>query len=696
MNHLLTDLKRSGLTPADAKRMQCKATTHLGRPAYLLYSFDRDKAINGQRHRFLDNLKPRYAFAKGVAPTLHWPTNFDWRKWTGERLLYITEGIKKAEVACKLGIPTVALDGVWNFRVAGALIPALAGLDWDNVTPYIVYDSDAVWNPIVRMAESQLFLAIQRCHASQPASYIVRIPGPKGEKIALDDLLLQRNGLEKFNRARDKSQIGSVFDVRDQYLERVMAEAFAAEHHDSLRYLTDAERWVLFEDGRWRREESRVRHALGEFLKRSMPVYPTKKEQETMEDDGAQVVAAITRVRKQLSSAHYEEAVIKLAAEQPAIAAQLKDFDRNPMLLGIPDGDVVDLTTGNVRPAVATDMVSRSTEVIPSAKADCPLWKQFVREIAPAEVGSYLQRFAGHCTSGSVREEVLHTPYGPGGNGKGTFWGTVKKILGDDYAVDFPMEALIQRRYVNDYSTQNDLARLLGARLAIADEGEKQHQLNADLIKRMSGGEGTKLTAKLMGKDKFTFDPTHKLVLLLNHKPRVEVDDAMRRRLHLVPLLQRWSSNPDDIKRGAKKADTELKENLFKEAPGILRWMIDGCLAWQKEGLAPPKVVTDYTTEFFSNADPYVSWLTDRGHGITPDNFTPTVDLFADWRGYCLHTNQMGLIGNVTSFSQDMEKLTSIFRKTKKTNGTGTKQARGFYGLTLNISSVPYPKQESK
>jgi hypothetical protein len=35
----------------------------------------------------------------------------------------------------------------------------------------------------------------------------------------------------------------------------------------------------------------------------------------------------------------------------------------------------------------------------------------------------------------------------------------------------------------------------------------------------------------------------------------------------------------------------------------ILRWMINGCLEWQKIGLAPPKIVTDATDEYFNDQD---------------------------------------------------------------------------------------------
>jgi putative DNA primase/helicase len=79
--------------------------------------------------------------------------------------------------------------------------------------------------------------------------------------------------------------------------------------------------------------------------------------------------------------------------------------------------------------------------------------------------------------------------------------------------------------------------------------------------------------------------------------------------------------------------DPDLIEKLKTEWPGILRWMINGCVAWQKSGLVRPKVVLDATAEYFAEQDIFAQWLEeccelDSRHG---DNNT---NLFASWRAY--------------------------------------------------------------
>jgi putative DNA primase/helicase len=102
------------------------------------------------------------------------------------------------------------------------------------------------------------------------------------------------------------------------------------------------------------------------------------------------------------------------------------------------------------------------------------------------------------------------------------------------------------------------------------------------------------------------------------------VDDAARRRFNVVPFLHR----PD-------APDPQLTEKLRGEWSGILRWMIDGCLAWQQDGLQRPKAVLDATAEYFAEQDLLTQWVeecceTGAGFGETSGK------LFASWRAFAL------------------------------------------------------------
>jgi putative DNA primase/helicase len=61
-----------------------------------------------------------------------------------------------------------------------------------------------------------------------------------------------------------------------------------------------------------------------------------------------------------------------------------------------------------------------------------------------------------------------------------------------------------------------------------------------------------------------------------------------------------------------ERQDPELKTKLEAEAAGILRWIVEGCLAWQQGGLQPPKAVLDATEEYRRESNPIGDFLDDR------------------------------------------------------------------------------------
>jgi putative DNA primase/helicase len=145
---------------------------------------------------------------------------------------------------------------------------------------------------------------------------------------------------------------------------------------------------------------------------------------------------------------------------------------------------------------------------------------------------------------------------------------SVKAIMGN-YAVQATMDILTASKHAQ-HST--DKAMLAGSRLVTASETERGPQWAEKTICQLTGGDP--VTARFMRQDNFTFIPQFKLFVIGNHKPRLSsVTDAMRRRLKLIPFLNKPA-----------RPDTELMKKLEAEYPAILRWMIDGCVDWQRNG----------------------------------------------------------------------------------------------------------------
>jgi hypothetical protein len=71
----------------------------------------------------------------------------------------------------------------------------------------------------------------------------------------------------------------------------------------------------------------------------------------------------------------------------------------------------------------------------------------------------------------------------------------------------------------------------------------------------------------------------------------------------------KWRKGCPPITNTPTLPDLKLEEKLHPEWPGILRWMIDGCLKWQAGGIPRPAIVSDTTSEYFADQDIFEQWL---------------------------------------------------------------------------------------
>ena len=146
-------------------------------------------------------------------------------------------------------------------------------------------------------------------------------------------------------------------------------------------------------------------------------------------------------------------------------------------------------------------------------------------------------------------------------------------------------------------------------------------------MKALTGGDP--VTARFMRRDNFTFDPVFKLTISGNHKPALRnVDDAARRRFMIAPLVHR----PEIV-------DRTLADDLRPEWPAILRWMVEGCLAWQREGLRPPQAVLAATADYFEEQDHFGRWLAERCILDAQLNSRPA-HLLADFQDWCARNGE--------------------------------------------------------
>jgi putative DNA primase/helicase len=345
----------------------------------------------------------------------------------------------------------------------------------------------------------------------------------------------------------------------------------------------------------------------------------------------------------------FVQSVVTFAMNDERVARRATDWDQDHWLLGTPAG-TVDLRTGKTKVSVAVDNITKSTAVAPGAEAACPHWLRFLSETTAGdtELVRYLQQIAGYALTGMTREQALFFIYGPGGNGKGVFLHTIANIMGD-YCTNAATQTFMSSNW-DKHTT--DLAMLRGARLVTASETPEGSKWDQQRVTSLTGGD--KITARFMHKNNFEFFPQFTLVIVGNHKPSLRtVDDAIRRRMNMIPF---------EIK--PKRKDPELEEKLRAEWPGILRWMIEGCLDWQRSGLVRPASVSDVTEQYFYDEDVLRQWL-DQECIVEPENAHLSCRsswLFQSWARFCKQNEEAP--GSAKTFKPAMEKAGFKFKKT--------------------------------
>jgi putative DNA primase/helicase len=206
---------------------------------------------------------------------------------------------------------------------------------------------------------------------------------------------------------------------------------------------------------------------------------------------------------------------------------------------------------------------------------------------------------------------------------------------------------------------------LQGARLVTSVETEEGRAWAESKIKTLTGGDP--IAARFMRQDFFEYSPQFKLFIAGNHRPALRsVDEAIRRRFHLVPFT---------VTIPPEERDGTLTEQLKAEWPGILAWMIGGCLQWQRHGLNPPKAVLAATAEYLEGEDALLAWI-DEDCERDPQAHAKTSDLYESFRRWADRNGEHA--GSAKRFAQSLE--THGFRKTR------TRAARGFIGLSVKSS----------
>jgi putative DNA primase/helicase len=306
---------------------------------------------------------------------------------------------------------------------------------------------------------------------------------------------------------------------------------------------------------------------------------------------------------------------------KPDVAVTADELDRNRFLFNCRNG-TIDLRKCTLRPHDPADLITHVAPVKFDPDATCPLYDRFMAETfcGDTELIQFIDQWLGHCLTGDVTEQYFIIGIGAGNNGKNVLLDTISGLMGP-YAAEAPPALLTLKKHAEH---PTEIADLMGRRLVVASETERDEELRVQLVKRLTGN--ARLKGRFMRADFVEFDRTHKLVLLTNNVPHISEDsDAVWRRVVVVPF---------DHIVPEEKRDKHLLTKLAKERAGILARLVRGCLSWQKNGLCIPSAVTLATTKLRGETNSLLAFLRDCCD-FDPLAKVVTADLKAAYHEYC-------------------------------------------------------------
>ena len=357
---------------------------------------------------------------------------------------------------------------------------------------------------------------------------------------------------------------------------------------EKIRYNHVERRWMYYDERRWCYDDTgtiyRIADSAIDDMKKEYAYYLSENG---AEDD---ITKAFEKHMKASRSRKSKKNMVEeLQHHVPILPSSL---DRYKTVVNAPNG-MIDLKTGELLPHDPQKYITKILSAEYTDHADCPQWQSFLSDIfnGDMELIRYVQKAVGYCLTGSTAEQCVFFLYGTGRNGKSTFLEVLRDVFGG-YITNIQPETIMVRSSGNG-NASSDIARLKGARLVTSVEPNEGMRINEGLLKQLTGDDV--VTARKLYSDEFEFKPEFKLWMATNHKPIIRgTDTGIWRRIHLIPFT---------VQIPPEKVDRRLPFKLRSELPAILRWCVDGCLLWQREGLGMPAAVLNSVNEYRREMD---------------------------------------------------------------------------------------------
>lgn len=464
------------------------------------------------------------------------------------------------------------------------------------------------------------------------------------------------------------------------------ANLFARLNAGRFLYDAAAGQWMVYRDHRWNidvrnawRQEGFdkirdvLRHYAFQEACRALDRKATKPDREAAKANAD----ALQKANQKLGSTRKRNDAGTLAGDEGGLSDAGDRWDAIPCKIPVANGVVEISGDGAELDELGNpdDRLVLGSQTPFDETAECPAFKSAVHAMfaGDKDVILYVQKFFGYAILRNPKERIIVFLTGAGNNGKSLMLATFQRILGGICA-SIKTELLVEHREQPSADAPSaSRLKLRGRGLVFTSEVKANTAFDAGVFKSLTGNDPV-VARPPYGRAEITFDPTHVLCVACNDLPRLPASDAaIWTRVVVVNFPVTFTDDPEKLGKGNeffRPLDKDLGDKFAKEAPGILRWLLEGAVAYLREGLRQPAAVAEATRKYRASVDMIGKFLaecctlTEPTAKDAPE--VPAGQLFKAYVEWC-ERNRIKSVNNNT-FSEDILKRGYHRRHVKRGN----------------------------
>lgn len=252
------------------------------------------------------------------------------------------------------------------------------------------------------------------------------------------------------------------------------------------------------------------------------------------------------------------------------------------------------------------------------AKADCPKWKAFIKEVLPQEdLQTAIQEVMAYPLSKLHLEKIGYL-IGNGRNGKSVALDVLSAVLGEDNVSHVPLEDIVKNDGKGLQQMENKLINIT-------------YETNAKIVDSSifkSYVSGEALNIKRLYSDTYATKNYPQTILSSNSMPQSSD--------YSEGYYRRWRFILFNVTIPVEKINPNLKKELCEELPGICNWLLEGVrrLRENKKFTYSPSIEALHN-EYRIESDNVYSFLNDENYIQSTNQKKLLSLLYKEFEDYC-------------------------------------------------------------